>query len=318
MKRKYATALLIATIVTLGTLYGIKLNTKPSYSIAIITDIDHCQTRNAVSKEHLLKIGESMKTNNAKTLISLGDNISHRLGTCSETAKKDLQHVVEALRTFGDDTHFVLGDHDIESSIDSVTLWQELTHKSLNNAKNFYSFDRDDIHIIILDTILGGDQMSPSCKVDETCLALKESDIEAYEKYKDRVSLTRKSDMRDKGRIGEQQLKWLENDLMTTEKEKILILSDHPLFPLTTHRKSYEIIKQKEVENILQKFSKTKKIVAVSGEAHIWHHEKRGDIDYYILDEHKKQDAWAMLTWGNEPVVTPYQNDIKMTPLGKN
>jgi len=67
----------------------------------------------------------------------------------------DLPHVVNTLRSFGAQTHFALGNHDINSNIESVDLWKKWTHTSINNGENYYALDIKDIHVIVLDTVLG-------------------------------------------------------------------------------------------------------------------------------------------------------------------
>ena len=57
---------------------------------------------------------------------------------------------------------------------------------------------------------------------------------------------------RDKGSILEPQLSWLKSDLAKTEKEKIIIFSDHPLIAYAGKRKNYEIVNQEQVSQILE------------------------------------------------------------------
>lgn len=308
---------IILTLIVSSIAFTIARNESPT--IAIITDIDHCQIRNPVDIGSIEKVVEGADENGSKALISLGDNVSHRLGDCSDTANEDLPFITSKLRAFGENVLFVLGDHDIASSQESATFWKQQTHTEKNSGKNYFSTDIDDIHVVILDTILGGDDMAESCKTDNECLALKADPQtqDAYKAYKKEVSLTRSSQKRDAGRIGITQQDWLVNDLTKTDKQKILIVSDHPLFPLTTERKSYHITGQSEVEKILQekKISSNAQIIAISGEAHIWYHENRSDIDYYVLQEFKKGNAWALLSWGDKPLVIPVIGDKKRPPL---
>jgi len=303
-------------------------HSKPT-RIALISDIDHCTSRNPVSEDDLIHITSSAKQAHAQAFISLGDNISHRLGECTDTANADLPFVVRSLRTFGLNTFFVLGDHDIASKKASTNFWAKVTHTTINKGENYYSTDIGDVHVVVLDTILGGDDLATSCTDDAHCQKLKTqyeekeavnalnpSTLQAqeeYKEYKKQISLTRSSDKRDAGRIAAAQLAWLTQDLSQTESKKILILSDHPLFAFTSERKSYDIVGREAVQKILkQKNDKPDtKVVAISGEAHLWHHETREGIDYYILDEFKKDNAWALLSWGKEPFVQKVINNMQ-------
>lgn len=301
----------------------VSLSTQKSPIIAFVTDIDHCQTRNPVDQEKIYEVVAGAKEINANILISLGDNISHRRGTCSETADQDLSYITETLKTFGENTYFVLGDHDIESSQSSEVLWKKATHTKLNKGENYFSFDAGDVHVVVLDTILGGDSMSPSCKVDQTCIALKDTyektktplDQKRYRDYKRNLSLTRDATKRDKGRIGEDQLNWLARDLAMTKMKKILITSDHPLFPFTNDRKTYQIVGQRDVSKVLtrKKQQSNAQIITISGGVHIWHHEIQGDIHHYMINENKKENAWAYLTWDKDPILTPVETVEKAT-----
>lgn len=308
------------TLVTAATVSWMFYKDQPTH-IALISDIDHCTSRNPVNEKTLKNVTSGARAAKAKALISLGDNISHRLGECTKTAKDDLPFITQTLRSFGQNTFFVLGDHDIASSIESAHFWKDTTHTEQNKGKNYFSIDIDDVHIVILDTILGGDEMAESCKTSEKCLTLlgayeknkarnptstetKESE-KVYRDFKKKVSLTRSADKRDKGRLGTQQLAWLKKDLNETSSKKILVLSDHPLFAFTSERKSYDIIGREEIQMILQEKNKQDdvKVIAISGEAHLWHRETIEDVDYYILDEFKKGNAWALLSWSKEPFI---------------
>lgn len=297
--------------------------------IALVTDIDHCATRNNVSLDYLNQITTRAAEYGSQALISLGDNVSHRLGDCSESAETDLPFVINTLRDFPGENIFVLGDHDIASSRDSAVFWSETTAQ----PKNYFSRNIGDVHVIVLDTILGGDDMATSCEEDPYCASLKqrladsraidrtsvesESLKQEYNALLKEKKVTRNSSKRDVGRIGQEQLDWLESDLAATSLTKVLIVSDHPLFPFDIQRKSYNIEGQVEVEKILidaaQKHDR--EVIAISGEAHVWHHEKRNAINYYVLNENKGQNSWALLEWDHDPIVTKVINNQKSNKL---
>lgn len=291
---------------------------------SIITDIDHCPSRAAASTEQLDAFLSSSREKSTDFIISLGDNASHRLRSCSETADMDARYVADYLRASQLPTHFVLGDHDIASETESYRNWLETTGRE----KTFYSFDLKDFHIVVLDTVLGGEPMEEPCSEAENCLKivtrlsdLKSMNYAAYqEKYVDsainprteqallrnawetensRRNLTRSWGIRDRGRISESELQWLEEDLRSTPKSNILIFSDHPLFQFTLGKKSYDIANGDKTREILAKSQK--KIVAISGEAHLWHEEKQGNVQYYIIDEFRKNNgSWAYFTWDKD------------------
>ncbi len=102
---------------------------------------------------------------------------------------------------------------------------------------------------------------------------------------------------RDKGSILEPQLDWIKKDLVQTEKEKVIIFSDHPLFSYQGKRKLYEITGLQELTETLN--SSGKQIVAVCGETHEWHEEKIGNIQFYLIGifSGSPVGSWAILDW---------------------
>lgn len=288
---------------------------------AIITDIDHCPSRASVPLEKLESFIDFSQEKEVDFIASLGDNASHRLRDCSSTADMDARFVANYLRSSGIPTHFILGDHDIESNTQSYWNWLE----TIKRNETFYSFDVKGIHIIILDTVLGGEPMAEPCEKDSECLAirkrlsdLKQLTFNAYQqKYPEATtspqeekkflksaaeamdtekSNTRSWGIRDSGRVSDSELSWLEADINSTEYSKILVFSDHPLFKFYPERKSYDIVNGEKVREIL--LNSQKQIVAISGEAHLWHEEKQENIQYYIIDEFRKANgSWAYFTW---------------------
>lgn len=279
-------------------------------SIAIITDIDHCPSREAMNEGNLEKFLQMSKERKVDFQVSLGDNASHRLRNCSDTGDKDAKYVVEKIRSNGVPTYLVLGDHDIASSVESSQNWLQ----TLGREKAYYSFDSKDVHIVVLDTVLGGDAMSPPCEEVESCKSAQEKfaslkemkgSIE-YKNAKDtleqeeaRIKLTRSDGVRDAGRVGEEQLRWLEEDINSTEQEKILILSDHPLFPFASSKKSYQTVNAEKVREIIKKSGK--QAVFIGGEAHLWHEETFEGFPFYIVDEFRKANgSWAIFEWDKD------------------
>lgn len=295
-----------------------------TFRAAIITDIDHCPSREAASESNLNAFLDFSAQKNPDYVISLGDNASHRLRNCSETGDMDARYIANFLRKSGKPTHFVLGDHDIASSVESYEAWMQ----TIEREKTYYSFDTKDVHTVVIDTVLGGEPMRSSCEDDARCAALlvrmsdlrsqtfpeywlrypdvKISKAEEMEKLKVRIkeerheiSLTHSDKSRDAGRVSEEQLEWLRSDLERTKLSKVVIFSDHPLFPFVSSRKVYDIVNVDKVREILE--GSKKEVVAISGEAHLWHEEERNGIRYYIVDEFRKANgSWAYFTWNND------------------
>jgi len=317
--------ILILILITAGGFAGWSYTQSIPTRIALITNINHCKSNGAISEDAIFGVVTGAKDQRAKALFSLGNNIAHGRENCSSTMATDLPHVVNTLRSFGAQTHFALGNHDINSNIESVDLWKKWTHTSINNGENYYALDIKDIHVIVLDTVLGGDDLAPSCTDDPRCQRIfadfeqkksisadNPSTLQAervYEDFKKSIELTRNNKKRKTGRISAAQLTWLQTNLATTNKKKILVLSNHPLFAFTGKDKNYDIAGREKVQQILTEKNKGKDthIIAISGGADVWHHEKQNGVEYYTIDEYKKGNTWTLLEWADTPTILPMQ-----------
>lgn len=293
--------------------------------IGIITDIHFCDGVMNDLNHFLSRIDERDVDFN----MSLGDNISFRLGNCDAYYREELPQVINQLREAKAPFGFVLGDHDIGSDVESVKFWKDTVGKD----KNFYSFDKRNFHIVVLDTILGGEEMRQVCEYDGLCSVLEnqyenlkrisknQKDLKAYLQEKDmeisqfrtlletakkiyleeveKIKDVRSSGRRDVGRISKTELDWLEGDLAATEKEKVVVFSDHPLFHFVSPRKEYNIVNGDKVRKILE--NSQKKVVAISGEAHLWHEEKLNGVDYFIIDRFSgPEESFAVFDWDKD------------------
>lgn len=305
--------------------------------LSIITDIDHCPSRAAVSEERLDDFLEDAEARHADLIVSLGDNASHRLRKCSDTADMDARYIADRIRSAGIPAHFVLGDHDIASDEQSYQAWLA----TIGRETPFYSFDAEGVHVVVLDTVTGGEplvkdcQDSPGCaealddrerarihlekaangelssETDSATLPeLREVYERAEQRYREELDLihdVRNASHRDRGMILDRELDWLRQDLSGTDMDRILILSDHPLFPFESDRKAYDMLNGTMVREILESAVVAgKRVVAISGEAHLWHDETLRGVDYHIVDEFRKADgSWAFFLWkeDGEPVL---------------
>lgn len=294
------------------------------FRASIVTDIDHCPSREAVSESNLDSFIGSSRETQSDFIVSLGDNASHRLRDCSRTGDADVRHIADRLRSSGLPTHFVLGDHDIASSVASYRAWMETTGRD----KTYYSFDKKGVHVVILDTVLGGDVLRDSCTDDPEC-SLFEARLadmktlpfaEYQEKYPDAepsrwqedrsirslleqekrgIALTRSFGNRDRGRVSEEELEWLKQGLADTTSDRVVVFSDHPLFPFVSNKKSYDIVGGELVREVLE--TSGKEVVAISGEAHLWHEETLNGIRYFIIDQFKEAGgSWAHISWDED------------------
>ncbi|NTW30973.1 MAG: metallophosphoesterase, partial [Candidatus Moranbacteria bacterium] len=125
--------------------------------VGIISDIHSC----AGFRSDLSAFVADIDSKATNFNVSLGDNISYGIGSCDKTAPDDLLWVKERLAT-ASPFHFVLGDHDIYDQVSTFDYWLETT----GMAEAFYSFDHGGYHILILDSVLGGEHTREECEYD--------------------------------------------------------------------------------------------------------------------------------------------------------
>jgi len=330
VKKIFITSILFAIAIFSYFFIKNKLFQKNNLRIGIIADIHNCEadkSSNPINSLILKKFVDYVNKEKIDFNVNLGDNSSSRVGNCSKTMKDDFDFVLDNLKTKSPMFN-VIGDHDI-NSLESFEYYLEKTELE----KSYYSFDIKDIHILVLDDVTGGDEVFEKCEKDSECSFnkgkfeeiknilkdkdklekylkannLKESDlINEKFKYKDLYSKREKivkesysPESWDKGKIGENELKWIEEELKNTDKDKILIFSHHNLFKFQPIEKLYEIDNLERLNEILR--SSGKNIVSISGDSHIWHEENINGIQYYVIDKFANSNgSWAIFEWNDD------------------
>ncbi len=307
----------------------------PPLRVALISDIDRCKTRRFSTAENLNRFVDFANTQSVDFAVSLGDNVAHRLEDCTLSAQDDLAFVMNAFSRIARPVHYVLGDHDLSEDPDSYALWLEKTDR----PKTYYTFTHHDVRIIILDTVAGGVSML-SCKDDPVCKkkmmeveqvrslitatpTLPKKERLAHEAHlitlahditwhNKKAKYIRDDLVRDHGLVDYEQLLWLSRTLQSSDQEKVLILSDHPLFALTTVKKSYEINNLAEIDVILQDaVADGKSIVSVAGEVHHWKKEEIGGVTYYTVDQFRAEEgSWAYAQWDDQFTLGKVRGDV--------
>ncbi len=301
--------------------------TNSSIKIGVITDIHKCEARSPgkITAERLRSFVDDVNEREVNFNVDLGDNIRYRMNKCDDDAPEELVWIIENLKTKAPLYH-ALSDHDVDD-IASFEHWKKTT----GTKKSFYSFDVNDFHIMVLDTVTGDGSLDPICEESVLCRNTKKEYEKRRDLLKNEQSLikylannrTTKTQLekeklqydqqlktirwtgkelaliekRDKGSILPVQLEWIKNDLASTDKEKIIIFSDHPLFSYQGKRKLYEIINLDELAEVLQ--SSSKQIVSISGETHEWHEEMIDGIHYYLIGMFSESPigSWAIFEW---------------------
>ena len=301
-----------------------------SIKIGVITDIHQCNFRSPgkITTERIQAFVDDVDSRGTDFNMDLGDNIRYRLEGCDNDAPEELIWTIKALETKAPIYH-ALSDHDVDD-YKSFEYWKEITE----TLKTYYSFDVKSFHIIVLDTVSGDGELDLLCQPDSWCEKVKndyhsrrdvlknEVELEKYlvenkitkekliserDYYENQFKASRNQGAqlaeitkRDVGSILEPQLSWFKEDLAKTEKEKVIIFSDHPLFKYQGKRKLYQIINQTQVSQILE--NSDKEIVAINGETHEWNEFNINGIQYYSIGKFDDDgdSNWAILNWNKD------------------
>jgi hypothetical protein len=307
--------------------------------IGLITDIHKCEAviPNGVSKEKIGRFITSANVNKTAFNVNLGDSASYRVNKCSLSAKDDFIWIYYNLKTISP-VYKVLSDHDVDDK-ETYYFWLEKT----GYEKTYYAFSYKDARILVLDTITGGGIVLDVCEKEPVCseykrkfeelseildseeklkIYLEENNIskdqlvgerrkykKLYEEEDLRCKHAHSIELWDKGQVLDEQLRWIQNELETTDKDKVVLFSDHPLFRFQSERKLYDIANRQALADILK--NSGKKIISISGESHVWYEVNMDGIQYYVIDDFSGSEGgnWAIFKWKDDDYeLTKYIN----------
>lgn len=143
---------------------------------------------------------------------------------------------ISALNVHDIPVAFTTGNHDIRGSRRNVEIFEEYF------GARYYSFDRANAHIIILDSETPGQQ----------------------------------------GRIKGEQWEWLVNDLNNCDSEFIFVALHRPLFPVDGHRGSSMDVDIPLRDRLHQLFVQHRVDAVFCGHEHLYHFHERDGVDYFI------------------------------------
>ncbi len=318
----------IGILVILSLLCLLAWSHQPRYTnpvkIAIISDIHKCSadTINSYNEALVRQFVKDVDRRDTDFNMDLGDNASRRTGKCSKNADQDFADVIRLLKTKAPLYH-VLGDHDIEDA-NSLKTWKLITGMS----KTYYSFDVRDVHIVVLDNITGDGAIHRKCSEDPSCkqltktyrdlltqdqqeqLLITKQAKEALEERRQTIENSRNKKVRNHGSISQKQLSWLSTDLKRTNRTKVVIFSELPIFLHTrSDGKVFDIKNREALQSILRESGK--KIVSISGDTHEWGEHQEANIQYYVLGSFTvSQGEWAYLEWGEDNFIFKREKSI--------
>ncbi|WP_437206857.1 metallophosphoesterase [Planctomicrobium sp. SH664] len=128
---------------------------KPAVRIGLLTDVhyaDKDRRNNRYYRESVAKIeeaGECFRSQNVDFIVELGDLIDSLMNP--EHDRHQLTTIDSKLAEIHPERHYVLGNHCVESLSKREFLDQ------VQQAASYYSFDRGNVHFIVLDACFRSD-----------------------------------------------------------------------------------------------------------------------------------------------------------------
>ena len=230
---------------------------------------------------------EFNKNDNIKFVVGLGDLIDRNISSFDS-----VNSILSLSKT---DVFQVIGNHDLEVEKEYL---EEVPGK-LNLKKTWYSFEMNGWRFIFLN----GNDITFQSNNNET--VEKAKTITAELKHKNKPNYYEWN-----GGIGEEQLRWMENELKKGQKkrQKIILFCHYPLLPYEAH----SLWNSDEVLHILEKYDNVK--CWMNGHNHSGNYFFSKGIHFLNLKgmvETEKTNAFAIvkvsdnyieiLGFGNEP-----------------
>jgi len=232
----------------------------PSQSIRIgmITDLHYADRpttgkSNRYYQESLDKLVECVRVMNREkvdVLIQVGDFKDQDEEPSEKNTLIYLETMVREFNRFLGPTYHVLGNHD-HDSISKEQFLKRVTNTGFEQAKNFYSFDKNGFHIIVLDA----NYTSAGITYDHGNFDWKD----CY--------------------IPQDQMDWLEKDLNATDKPSIVFV--HQRLDEKEGNKNYCVSNSGEVRALLEKSRKV--LLVVQGHDHKGDLHQINGITYYTM-----------------------------------
>lgn len=226
--------------------------------IGLITDLHFAergpyQGNNRYYSESLKKLSECvtvMNRENVDFLIQIGDFKDQDEPPVESATLEYLETMVNEFSHFDGPTYHVMGNHD-HDSISKQQFLDRVTISGFKKAKNFYSFNSNGFHFIILDA----NYTSEGVAYDHGNFDWKDSFIPA------------------------EQLTWLKKDLENTKKPTIVFV--HQRLDEKEGNENYCVSNATMVRSVLEKSKKVN--LVLQGHYHLGDMSSINGIVYYTL-----------------------------------
>lgn len=239
-------------------LKGTKKGLRP-IKFGVVTDTHYAVRPPTISrfyKQSLDKLSECVDLMNQQDvdfLIELGDFKDQNIDPEESKTLQFLETIEHEFRQFDGPMYHVLGNHDMDS-ISKDQFLDKITNTGFSNAPNYYSFNNNDLHFIVLDA----NYSSEGIGYDHGNISWKDS------------------------HIPEEQLEWLEEDLRRNLKPTIVFV--HQQLDSAAFDKSHAIYCPDNADKVRSILEKSGNVLSVfQGHYHPGSFNIINGINYYTL-----------------------------------
>lgn len=204
----------------------------------------------------------------------LGDLKDQKKLPSKNTTLFFLEKIEKLFSTFRGERFHVLGNHDLDSISKSEFL-DRVTNSGIDKSRSFYSYDKNNVHFVVLDSCFKKDQTP-----------YDSGNFEWYDAI-----------------VSDKQIDWLKEDLNSTSLITIVFIH-HPLDDFNLPDKRISISNAAQVRGVLEQNGNVK--VVFQGHHHDGNYSYNNGIHYYTMksvvdgltennfalitiDQHKKQ-----------------------------
>ena len=240
-------AMFIGMTVAGASSYGRSHAEKNSITMGMFADAhyaDRAMKINRYYRESLEKVGQAVKEFNLTKpdfIIELGDFVDKGDSVAEELSY--LEGIESEYAKFEGERHYVLGNHDV------ATFSKEQFISNCGARQNYYSFDKGDFHLIILDACYNEDESD-----------YKAGNFNWTESY-----------------IPSIEREWLKTDLEATEKKIIVFLHQR----LDDEKDPHGVKNAPEVRELLEGSGQV--LAVFQGHYHRGDYDSINGIHYYTL-----------------------------------
>ena len=230
---------------------------KESLRFGLLADSHYAQKddwKNRRYDQSLAKTEEAVRVMNEEQvdfLLHLGDFKDEGNSPNREETLGFLDEIETVFQGFEGPTYHAIGNHDLDS-ISKQQFLGNIENTGIPSDKGYYSFDKKNVHFIILDANFHPDGRHHN-----------NGDFQWYESH-----------------LPDEELNWLEQDLAATTYPSVVFIH-HTLHDMNVGDHPYHVDNSERIRQILEQSDKV--LAVFEGHYHQEYHTQINQIHYYIL-----------------------------------